>query len=173
MMNKMMNTQVGISYHMNHIYMYVKIMDSGLDPDYVQYIKSKREKEYEVERRLGTDQRQSNVKLVERKHSSTVYRCASVNSTLDSMKTSLSYINTKLASNAAGGSLSELEISQLQDRLAATEAQMYQIINALDAASTKVQELSKMNLPLQGTERKVSQYYENISDTTSLCLIFC
>ena len=63
--------------------------------------------------------------------------------TLDSMKNSLSYISTKLAANESKGKLSHQEISQLQDRLASTEAQMYKILSALDAASSKVQEITK------------------------------
>ena len=66
-----------------------------------------------------------------------------VNSTLESMKSSFSYINTKLASDESGGNLSHDEINQLQERLAFTEAQMCKILNALDAASNKVHELSR------------------------------
>ena len=59
------------------------------------------------------------------------------------MKTSLSFISTTLATNEKKGKLSHQEISQLQDRLASTEAQMYKILSALDAASSKVQEITK------------------------------
>ena len=61
------------------------------------------------------------------------------------MKNSLSFINTKLAANETRGNLSHNELSELQDRLAATEAQMYQILNAIDTASNKVQALSNKN----------------------------
>jgi septal ring factor EnvC (AmiA/AmiB activator) len=66
-----------------------------------------------------------------------------VHSTLDDMKNSLSFISTTLATNEKKGKLSHQEISQLQDRLASTEAQMYKILGALDAASSKVQEITK------------------------------
>ena len=59
------------------------------------------------------------------------------------MKNSLSFINTKLAANEKRGNLSHNEISELKDRLAATEAQMYQILSAIDAASNRVQELTE------------------------------
>ena len=36
----------------------------GLDPDYVEYLKSKRYKEMEAERRMTAEQRQSNVQTV-------------------------------------------------------------------------------------------------------------
>ena len=62
---------------------------------------------------------------------------------LEEMKKSLSFISSKLGTNKTSNNLSNNEISQLQDRLASTEAQMYKILTALDAASNKVNELTK------------------------------
>jgi phage-related tail protein len=66
-----------------------------------------------------------------------------VHHTLDEMKDSLSFINSKLGASKTSNNLTNNEISQLQNRLASTEAQMYKILNALDAASNKVNELTK------------------------------
>jgi len=66
-----------------------------------------------------------------------------VHHTLDSMKQSLSFISSKLGANQTKKNLTTNEIFQLQDRLASTEAQMCKVLNALDAASSKVKELSK------------------------------
>ncbi len=63
--------------------------------------------------------------------------------TLDEMKNSLSFISSKLGANKTNKNLSNNEIAQLQDRLASTEAQMFKILNALDAASNKMNELTK------------------------------
>ena len=63
--------------------------------------------------------------------------------TLDQMKNSLSFINSKLGSTKANDTLTNNEIAQLQDRLASTEAQMYQILSALDAASVKMNQITK------------------------------
>jgi chromosome segregation ATPase len=62
---------------------------------------------------------------------------------LDEMKNSLSFISSKLDTNQTRNNLSSNEITQLQDRLASTEAQMYKILNALDAASNQVNQLTK------------------------------
>jgi len=98
----------------------------GLDPDYVAYLKERRQKEKQVQHTTNAEQ-------------------TKMHHTLDSMKNSLSFINTKLAANETRGNLSHNELSELQDRLAATEAQMYQILNAIDTASNKVQALSNKN----------------------------
>lgn len=66
-----------------------------------------------------------------------------VNHTLDDMKSSLSFISSKLGATKNSNNLTQNEIVQLQDRLASTEAQMYKILNALDAASTKMNEITK------------------------------
>jgi len=63
--------------------------------------------------------------------------------TLDEMKNSLSFINSKLGANKTNNNLTNNEISQLQERLASTEAQMYKILNALDAASNKINDITK------------------------------
>ncbi len=63
--------------------------------------------------------------------------------TLDDMKNSLSFIHSKLGASKTSNNLTQNEISQLQDRLASTEAQMYKILTALDAASTKMNEITK------------------------------
>lgn len=59
------------------------------------------------------------------------------------MKHSLSFINSKLGTNTNNMSLTNNEITQLQNRLAQTEAQMYKILNALDVASNKMNEITK------------------------------
>lgn len=59
------------------------------------------------------------------------------------MKNSLSFINAKLGATKTTNTLTNSEISQLQERLASTEAQMYQILSALDAASVKMNEITK------------------------------
>lgn len=59
------------------------------------------------------------------------------------MKNSLSFINSKLGVTKATDTLTNNEISQLQERLASTESQMYQILSALDAASVKMNEITK------------------------------
>jgi hypothetical protein len=59
------------------------------------------------------------------------------------MKQSLSFISSKLGANQTKKNLTTNEIFQLQDRLASTEAQMCKVLNALDAASSKVKELTK------------------------------
>jgi len=66
-----------------------------------------------------------------------------VHNTLDEMKNSLSFISSKLGKTKTSNNLTNNEISQLQDRLASTEAQMYKILSALDAASNKMNELTK------------------------------
>lgn len=63
---------------------------------------------------------------------------------LDEMKSSLSFINSKLGKTQTGNNLTYHEISQLQDRLAATETYMSQILNAINLASNKVNELTKL-----------------------------
>ncbi|CAF1644894.1 unnamed protein product [Adineta ricciae] len=59
------------------------------------------------------------------------------------MKHSLSFISSKLGATQTGNSLTSNEISQLQDRLASTEAQMCKILNALDIASNQVNKLTR------------------------------
>jgi phage-related tail protein len=59
------------------------------------------------------------------------------------MKSSLSFISSKLGASKTANDLSPNEITQLQDRLASTEAQMYKILSALDAASSKMNEITK------------------------------
>ena len=59
------------------------------------------------------------------------------------MKNSLSFISSKLGATQTSNTLSNNEISQLQDRLASTEAQMYKILSALDSASTRMSEITK------------------------------
>ncbi len=66
-----------------------------------------------------------------------------MHNTLDEMKNSLSFISSKLGTAKPSNNLTNIEISQLQDRLASTEAQMYKILNTLDAASNKMNELTK------------------------------
>lgn len=66
-----------------------------------------------------------------------------MHNTLDEMKHSLSFISSKLGANKTSNNLTNNEISQLQDRLASTEAQMYKILHALDAASNKMHEITK------------------------------
>jgi predicted nucleic acid-binding Zn-ribbon protein len=80
-----------------------------------------------------------------------------VHSTLDEMKNSLSFISTKLATNQTRQCLTQNEITQLQQRLIATESQMYRILDALDIASNQVQELTKNKRQL--LERTPSQVY--------------
>ena len=81
---------------------------------------------------------------------------------LDEMKESLTFINTKLVTNDTGGSLSNNEISQLQNRLATTEAQMHKILSALEATSTKVRELANhAHQPLDATSQVCSQTCPN------------
>ena len=63
--------------------------------------------------------------------------------TLDDMKSSLSFISSKLGANKTANNLTQNEITQLQNRLASTEAQMYKILSALDAASSKMNEITK------------------------------
>jgi flagellar capping protein FliD len=74
-----------------------------------------------------------------------------VHHTLDEMKNSLSFITSKLGANKTNSNLTNNEISQLQDRLASTEAQMYKILHALDAAS------NKMNAITQHTRESLEQ----------------
>ena len=78
---------------------------------------------------------------------------------LDEMKNSLSFISSKLVTNDTKGNLSNNEISELQNRLASTEAQMSKILNALDAASTKVNELTKNTRKSLEQTQPVSFYY--------------
>ncbi|CAF0865644.1 unnamed protein product [Adineta ricciae] len=97
---------------------------AGLDPDYVEYLRSKKQKELNAEQALTREQRQ-------------------MHNTLDEMKHSLSFISSKLGATQTGNSLTSNEISQLQDRLASTEAQMCKILNALDIASNQVNKLTR------------------------------
>ena len=62
---------------------------------------------------------------------------------LDEMKTSLSYITSKLGIQSTRNKLSQDEISQLQQRLISTEAQLYKVFNAVNVASNKMNELTK------------------------------
>ena len=81
---------------------------------------------------------------------------------LEEMKKSLSFISSKLVTKESRGSLGKIlfiktisnlllflidgdEIYLLQERLASTEAQMCQILSALDAASDKVNEMTKIS----------------------------
>lgn len=86
------------------------------------------------------------------------------------MKTSLSFISTTLATNDKKGKLSHQEISQLQDRLASTEAQMYKILSALDAASSKVQEITKNTR--QSLEQRPQVCVENETNTMTDLIYF-
>ncbi|UJR35556.1 hypothetical protein I4U23_028309 [Adineta vaga] len=97
---------------------------NGLDPDYVEYLRLKKQKEVKNEEKLTREQ-----KLMDH--------------TLDEMKHSLSFISSKLGTNQTGNNLTTNEIFQLQDRLASTEAQMCKIMNALDAASNQVNKLTQ------------------------------
>ncbi|CAF1359304.1 unnamed protein product [Adineta steineri] len=97
---------------------------AGLDPDYVEYLRLKKQKEIDAEQTLTTEQRQ-------------------MHNTLDEMKNSLSFISSKLGASQTRNKLTNNEISQLQDRLATTEAQMCKIVNALDAASNEMSKLTK------------------------------
>ncbi|CAF4751292.1 unnamed protein product, partial [Rotaria socialis] len=96
---------------------------AGLDPDYVEYLKARRHKEFEIEQKATTEQRE-------------MYHA------LDEMKHSLSFINSKLGTDRTRKNLTQHEVSQLQDRLASTEAQMYQILNTINTVSSKVHELT-------------------------------
>lgn len=97
---------------------------AGLDADYVEYLKQRRRDEREREQALTTEQKQ-------------------MHNTLDEMKHSLSFINSKLGANTSNMSLTNNEITQLQNRLAQTEAQMYKILSALDAASSKMNQITQ------------------------------
>ncbi|CAM4806439.1 unnamed protein product [Rotaria magnacalcarata] len=96
---------------------------AGLDPDYVEYLKARRHKEFEVEQKATTEQKE-------------MYHA------LDEMKHSLSFINSKLGTDRTRKKLTQHEVSQLQDRLTSTEAQMYQIFNTINTVSNKVHELT-------------------------------
>ncbi|CAF3314969.1 unnamed protein product [Rotaria socialis] len=92
---------------------------SGLDPDYVEFLKLKKQKALEAERVMTDEQKQMHYALEE-------------------MKKSLSFISSKLVAKENRESLDNTEIVQLQERLASTEAQMCKILSALDVASEKV-----------------------------------
>jgi predicted nucleic acid-binding Zn-ribbon protein len=93
-----------------------------------------------------------------------------VHNALDEMKNSLSFISSKLVTNETKGSLSTNEISELQSRLASTEAQMSKILNALDAASTKVNELSQNTRKSLEQSQQVNLYYSFIVILTYLII---
>ncbi|CAF3386568.1 unnamed protein product [Rotaria sp. Silwood1] len=112
---------------------------AGLDPDYVEYLKSKRQKEFDAEQNTSAEQRQTN-------HA------------LDEMKSSLSFISSKLGTNERKNNLTHYEISQLQDRLASTEAQMYKILNTINTVANKVNELNK------NTRQSLEQSEENFNN---------
>lgn len=77
-----------------------------------------------------------------------------MNSAFDEMKNSLSFINSKIGGQQTRNNLTQHEISQLQDRLAATEAQMYRILNTISTVSNKVQEITGMaQQPLEQREQ--------------------
>ncbi|CAF1326549.1 unnamed protein product [Adineta steineri] len=97
---------------------------SSLDPDYVEYLKTKKRKALEAERAMTEEQKQMHYALEE-------------------MKKSLSFISSKLVTKESRGNLNGNEIIQLQERLMTTEAQMCKILGALDAASDKVTEINQ------------------------------
>jgi len=97
---------------------------AGLDPDYVEYLKAKKQKALEAEKAMTDEQKQMHYALEE-------------------MKKSLSFISSKLVTKETRGSLNGNEILQLQERLTSTEAQMCKILTALDSASDKVNEMTK------------------------------
>ena len=113
----------------------------GLDAEYVEYLKMKKQKALEAERAMTDEQKQ-------------------MHHALEEMKKSLSFISSKLVTKESRGNLSKshqnlqkridanflldtTEIDRLQERLATTEAQMCKILSALDAASEKVNDLTK------------------------------
>ncbi|CAF0728453.1 unnamed protein product [Didymodactylos carnosus] len=92
---------------------------TGLDPEYIEYLKQKKKKKNEAEQFMTTEQKQ-------------------MHQTLADMKSSLTFISSKLMTKQSKGALDDNEITQLQSRLEATESQMCQVLNALQAASEKV-----------------------------------
>jgi len=97
---------------------------AGLDAEYVEYLKMKKQKALEAERAMTDEQKQ-------------------MHHALEEMKKSLSFISSKLVTKESRGNLNTTEIDRLQERLATTEAQMCKILSALDAASEKVNDLTK------------------------------
>ncbi|CAF3389619.1 unnamed protein product [Rotaria sp. Silwood1] len=97
---------------------------AGLDPDYIEFLKAKKQKALEAEQAMTSEQRQMHYALEE-------------------MKKSLSFISSKLVTKENRDSLDNKEITQLQERLASTEAQMCKILTALDMASEKVNVITK------------------------------
>ncbi|CAF3919988.1 unnamed protein product, partial [Rotaria sp. Silwood2] len=112
---------------------------AGLDPDYVEYLKSRRQKDFEAEQNASAEQRQ-------------------MDHALDEMKSSLSFISSKLGTTQKRNNLTQYEISQLQDRLASTEAQMYKILNTINTVTNKVNELTK------NTRQSLEQSEENFNN---------
>ncbi|CAF3860988.1 unnamed protein product [Rotaria magnacalcarata] len=124
---------------------------AGLDPDYVEYLKARRHKEFEVEQKATTEQKE-------------MYHA------LDEMKHSLSFINSKLGTDRTRKKLTQHEVSQLQDRLTSTEAQMYQIFNTINTVSNKVHELTGIaqNSVEQSEPEEVSDEEEDNDDESEV-----
>ena len=133
----------------------------GLDPDYVEFLKLKKQKAVEAQSAMSEEQMQSRfLSFCHDRSSVNPTLFFSVHHALEEMKKSLSFISSKLVTKESRGNLGQslelsminrlpsfwidgTEINHLQDRLASTEAQMCKILTALDAASDKVNKLTK------------------------------
>lgn len=120
-----------------------------LDPDYLEYLKSKKQKALEAEQAMTAEQKQSRVEFVSRVSLELQTSRLLVHYALEEMKKSLSFISAKLVTKESRGNLNGSEINVLQERLASTEAQMCRILTALDAASDKVTRTSKKAKKMQ------------------------
>lgn len=149
---------------------------SGLDPDYVDFLKVKKQKALDAELAMTDEQKRSN----------SCFSCIlalkmilSVHHALEEMKKSLSFISSKLVTKESRNNLRTLflllllllpcyysldgdEILLLQDRLASTEAQMCKILTALDSASNKVNKLGEKSP--EEVQEKDQRLVEQVAD---------
>ncbi|CAF0847975.1 unnamed protein product [Adineta ricciae] len=118
---------------------------AGLDSDYIEYLKAKKQKALDAEQAMTEEQKRMHYALEE-------------------MKKSLSYISSKLVTKESRNNLHGNEIVQLQERLMSTEAQMCKILSALDTASEKVSKLSRTIKESPKVEKEQEEEQKQESD---------
>lgn len=116
---------------------------AGLDPDYVDFLKVKKQKALDAQLAMTDEQKR-------------------MHDALEEMKKSLSFISSKLVNKESRKNLQGDEILLLQDRLASTEAQMCKILTALDSASNKVNKITEK--PPEEVQEQDERLMEEVAD---------